>query len=253
MSLKNQNKKDCVVVFKDNCLDKKELISITKNFNKEDSERIANIYAKDWIIREKLYEKAQKNISVDEEELERSLSELKKQYVIAEYIKFYLQENLDSNITEQEIINYYQQHKNSFKLSNNIVQVFYVKLTDSDKDINTFKKLLVSASNKNQLNQFIVEKSSGYFMEDSLWLKWDDLIKEAPTLKTYDINYIPKGKTVEWRDGTFYYYIKIKDYKVKNEYSPIAYEKEKIKNSILNERKNNLITELKNQVLEDSK
>jgi hypothetical protein len=87
-----------------------------------------------------------------------------------------------------------------------------------------------------------------YFIEDSLWLKWDDVTKEIPALKNYDINRLNKGKIMEWKDGENYYYLVIKDIKVKDEYSPIAYEQEKIKQAILNERKKNLIIELKTNI-----
>ncbi|MCX7727980.1 MAG: hypothetical protein N2203_00760 [Bacteroidia bacterium] len=248
--LADSEKQECVVTYKENCLDKKEIAPLTQNYNKQDSIRIAQSYVKEWLVKEKLYEEAQKKILINEKEIEKLATDITKQYIISEYLKTYIQENMDTSISEQEIMAYYQQHKNSFKLANNIVQIYYVKLNDNEKDISVFKKMLSNYSkDKTSLNNFIREKSMSYFIEDSLWLKWDDVIREIPYLKTYEINSLSKGKVMEWRDGIYYRYIKIKDYKVKDEYSPFVYEKEKIRSIILNERKNNLITTLKNQML----
>jgi len=250
-SFNPSNKKNCIVSINDYCLDKEELKSVTQYYNKQDSERIAQSYIQEWIIQQKLYEQAEKSITINKTELEKALIEFKQQYVISQYLKFYIQENLDTSVSDSEMFQYYQQHKNSFKLTNSIIQLYYVKLNDNEKDITAFKKMLLSSNAKNKLplNKFIIEKAISYFVEDSLWIKWDDLIRELPSLKTYDLNNLPKGKTIEWKDGTYYYYLKIKDYKVKNEYSPFIYEKEKIKKIVLEERKNKLINDLKKQIL----
>ncbi len=250
-SFNPSNKKNCIVSINDYCLDKEKLESITQYYDKQDSERIAQSYIQEWIIQQKLYEQAEKSITINKTELEKALIEFKQQYVISQYLKFYIQENLDTSVSDSEMFQYYQQHKNSFKLTNSIIQLYYVKLNDNEKDITAFKKMLLSSNAKNKLplNKFIIEKAISYFIEDSLWIKWDDLIRELPSLKTYDLNNLPKGKTIEWKDGTYYYYLKIKDYKVKNEYSPFIYEKEKIKKIVLEERKNKLINDLKKQIL----
>lgn len=250
ISFNPTDKKNCIVSINGYCLDKEELKSVTQYYNKQDSERIAQSYIREWVIQQKLYEQAEKSISIDKAELEKSLTEFKQQYVISQYLKFYIQENLDTSVSDSEMFQYYQQHKNSFKLTSNIIQIYYVKLNDNEEDIADFKKMLLSSNtkNKSQLNTFIIEKAISYFIEDSLWIKWDDVTREIPSLKTYDLNNLPKGKTIEWKDGTYYYYLKIKDYKVKDEYSPFIYEKEKIKKIILDERRNNLINELKNEI-----
>ncbi|GAB4205610.1 MAG: hypothetical protein Fur0023_14600 [Bacteroidia bacterium] len=254
ISFNPTDKKNCIVSINGYCLDKEELKSVTQYYNKQDSERIAQSYIREWVIQQKLYEQAEKSISIDKAELEKSLTEFKQQYVISQYLKFYIQENLDTSVSDREMLQYYQQHKNSFKLTNNIIQIYYVKLNDNEEDIADFKKMLLSSNtkNKSQLNTFIIEKAISYFIEDSLWIKWDDVTREIPSLKTYDLNNLPKGKTIEWKDGTYYYYLKIKDYKVKDEYSPFIYEKEKIKKIILDERRNNLINELKKQQITES-
>ncbi|GIV26877.1 MAG: hypothetical protein KatS3mg027_0691 [Bacteroidia bacterium] len=242
-SLSKKNTSDCIVIEEGECLTAKELAFASNYTNKQDSEMIVKKYIEKWKANLTLYKKAQKEVTVDEEELNAYITELKRQYYISAYIKKYIDENLDTTILNKEIIEYYQKNKENFKLSSNIVQLFYVKLNDDERDIAEYKKLL-SGKDKQKLFSFISEKSNGYFIEDSLWLKWEDLTREVGFLKNYEVQRIPKGKIIEWRDGTYYYYIKIKDYKTKDEYSPIIYEKEKIKRIILEDRKRELVEKL---------
>jgi len=248
--LNKSNKEDCITKFNRECLTATELASITMSaLSKKDSALLATNYIREWKLQQALYKEAENNVVIDEQDLNQLIANVKKQYYISAYLKKYVQENLDTQILNKDIVDYYQLHKSAFKLTSSIVQIYYIKFSDNEKDINEFKKLF-AGKDKSKLMNFIIEKSSSYFIEDSLWIKWDDLVKEAPFLKNYSVQNIPKGKTIEWRDGNFYYYLKIKDYKVKDEYSPLIYEKDKIKKTILNERKNQLINELKNNILQ---
>lgn len=245
-------KKNCIIQYKNECLTQYELKSITQNANKQDSEYISKKYIDEWLLEQVLFEKAKATTQIDKEELESRLSKIKKQYYISSYLQNYIQENLDTSVSDKEILKYYESHKEAFKLSSNIVQIYYVKLNDDEKEILEFKKLLSSNKDHSKLNSFIFAKANSYFIEDSLWLKWDDVTKEIPVLKNYSLNSFTKGKIIEWRNGTYYYYVKIKDYKEKNEFSPLAYEKEKIKAIIIEQRKQSLIKDLKAQVLTET-
>jgi len=247
-SISQKKEKKCIAQYKKECLSSDEINGIIQSINKKDSAFIVEKYIQEWKLEQALYEEAKNNISIDEEELEQIIRKSKKQYYITKYIQNYLKENLDTSVSYQEIVEYYQKNKSAFKLSNNILQIFYVKLKDNDKEINEFKQLLIKSKDKNKLTTFIIERAMSYFIEDSLWLKWDDVTKEIPALKNYDINRLNKGKIMEWKDGENYYYLVIKDIKVKDEYSPIVYEQGKIKQAILNERKKNLIIELKTNI-----
>ncbi len=252
LSISNFQDKECVIRYKEECITKSELKTITQNVSKQDSERIAKKYVNEWLLEQAIFEKVKKEIIKDDrEEIENILKKTRKQYYVSYYLRNYVIENLDTTISNNEIIEYYKNHKSDFKLTSNIVQIYYVKLDDNDKIITELKKHLSSTKDKFKLNDFIYEKASSYFIEDSLWLKWDDVTKEIPPLKNYSLSYLAKGKVMEWRNGQNYYYLKIIDYKVKNEFPPIAYEKEKIKKIILEERKKSLIKELKEKVISE--
>lgn len=247
-TLSKKNNSDCLIFEEGECLTSKDLAFASNYDSQLDSERVVRMYIEKWKANLMLYKKAQNEIVIDDEELKKYIENLKRQYYISAYIKKFIDENLDTTVLNKEIVEYYQNNKESFKLSNNIVQLFYVKLNDNKQDVSEFKKLL-DGKDKQKLFNFISEKSNGYFIEDSLWLKWEDVVKEVGFLKNYDVQRLPKGKVIEWRDGTYYYYIKIKDYKTKDEFSPIIYEKEKIKKIIIENRKSALVAKLYKEVI----
>jgi hypothetical protein len=54
-------------------------------------------------------------------------------------------------------------------------------------------------------------------------------------------------------DEIFYYYLRIKDIKVKNSVSPINFERQNIRNLLINRRKTQLIRQYKQLLLEKAR
>jgi hypothetical protein len=61
------------------------------------------------------------------------------------------------------------------------------------------------------------------------------------------------GRVVQYTDDSYFYFLKIKDVKVKNSLSPINFEKQNIRKFILNTRKTVLIQQYKQILLEKAK
>ena len=90
-------------------------------------------------------------------------------------------------------------------------------------------------------------------MNDSTWLFLDDIKKEIPALKEQPDFNLSMGRVVEFTDDQYYYYLKVKDVKVKNGLSPINFEAQNIKKFIINKRKTRLITDYKKTLMEKAR
>lgn len=82
-------------------------------------------------------------------------------------------------------------------------------------------------------------------MNDNTWLMFDDLKKEMTQLKEVPDYSIQNGKIFEFTDATSYYFLKILDVKSKNTLSPLNFEKNNIKNILINQRKQKLISNIR--------
>ncbi len=64
---------------------------------------------------------------------------------------------------------------------------------------------------------------------------------------------LTQGRVIEFSDDLYYYYLRIKEVKVKNGLSPLNFERQNIKNFIINKKKTELINQYKFQLLEKAK
>jgi ribosomal protein S4 len=168
-----------------------------------------------------------------------------------------IETNLDTNITLPEIEQYYSEHEGNFILKENIVKVNYFKIPVKASGLEKIKRLLRSYAyvpkDIEQLKNLCMQNAENFFMNDSTWLFLEDVKKEIPKLRDQPDFNLSQGRVVEFTDDLYYYYLKIKEVKVKNGLSPLNFEKQNIKNFIINKKKTELINQYKVQLLEKAK
>jgi hypothetical protein len=208
-----------------------------------------------WATDALFYQEALTKLAEDEMQVDRQVQEYKKSLVNYIYQTKIIEANLDTNVSKEEIENYYNDNKNSFILKDNIIKVNYYKIPLKVPVLDKMKRFIYSAvpKDKEQLQTLCLQYAENFFVNDSTWLYLDDIKKEIPKLKDQPDLYIYQGRIVELSDDQFYYYLKIKDVKVKNSVSPINFEKQNIRNFIINRRKTQLIEQYKQQLLEKAK
>ena len=81
----------------------------------------------------------------------------------------------------------------------------------------------------------------------------DEIRREIPALKDQPDVSMYIGRVVQYSDDSYFYFLKIKDVKVKNALSPLNFEKQNIKKFIVNGRKTALINQYKQILLEKAK
>ena len=82
---------------------------------------------------------------------------------------------------------------------------------------------------------------------------FDDLLKEIP-IKTYDQEqFLHNNRNIEIEDSTTLYLISIRDFKIKNSLSPLSFERNNIRNMIINQRKLSLVAEMEQQAYDDAR
>lgn len=228
---------------------KKDFISGT---TVKDSAFIARQIIERWATESLFYQEALEKLNEEELNVDRQVEEYKKSLINYIYQTKLVEANLDTVVSKEEIENYYNEHRNNFILRENIVKVNYLKIAIKVKELDKIKKLLYSVNPKDQevLRNLCIQNAENFFMNDSTWLLLEDIKKEIPKLRDEaDIN-LSTGRVVEFSDDAYYYYLKVKDMKVKNGLSPINFERRNIHNFIVNNRKIQLIREYKQLLLE---
>ena len=219
-----------------------------------DSSLIAETFIQNWVRSRLLLSQAESSLSLQDKDVEKQLEEYRQALLIYAYEKEILNANLDTLISYQEIEEFYLENKSNFELKDYIVKVRYVKLLKDTKQKKKIKKLLDSDldSDLSELEDICRVEAANYYLDESDWLYFDDLLKEIP-IETYNKEQLLRyKKDIEFEDGTFLYLVRIRDYRLKNSISPLSLEQENIQKIILNQRKKELLREYKQKIYDEA-
>ena len=220
----------------------------------EDSATLAGNFIDSWIRQKLLVRQAENNLAGDQVDFSRQLESYKNSLTIYEYEHELVNQKLDTLISDGEIEAYYNENQKNFLLKENIVLLQYVKLPLSSKNVNRFKALLYSdePADKTSLSELSEKYAVDYFLDDQNWLLFNDVLNQLP-IKTYDQEeYLKNHKNIETQDSLYYYIIRFRDFKIKENVSPLSFEKDRIRHIILNKRKMELIGKMHRDVYDNA-
>lgn len=234
--------------------DLKEIVP--PNTSKNDSAAIVSNFINNWVKEKVILHKAENNLSKEQMNFDEMIQNYRNSLVIYTYETQLIKQLLDTNISEDEIENYYNNNIDNFLLKENIIKVNYVKFDKKSPYIQIVKSLLFSKNDnldtQQKLYNLCLKYADNFFIDSDIWLYFNDILKEVP-LETYDQRaFLKSNRNIEAKDDNFHYLIKIIDFKLKESTSPLSFERDNIRNIIINKRKIDIINQMHKEVYEDA-
>lgn len=233
-----------------------ELVGIVdQNSTAEDSAARVTAYINSWIRKQLLIGEAMKRININEAEVERKVLDYRYSLIGYEYQNYYIQQHLDDSISEKSIDDYYRTHLDNFVLKQNIVRGTYIKVPRTAPRTGKLKDMIFSEKEKDQseLKSYCLSFSVAYHLSDSSWIAFDKLVVNSPMIEIPNkIQFLKTNPFYETGDSDFLYFLKVDDYKISDNISPLEFVKEDIRNILLNKRKVELARTLEDEVYKNA-
>ena len=219
----------------------------------EDSAYFVEKFMNDWIRKELMRSHAEMNLSADLFNYEKQIDDYRSSLLIYAYQQELLNQNFDTTIFLSEIEDYYEQYKDAFKLSKNIFKGRFIVVDKSAPDLRLLNKWYKSDNIESieKLVDYCQQFAKEYYLPDRNWKYFSDINNRLPNLITEEEYFLQRAKGVWLEDDIYRYYIYIKDYQIKGSISPLAVEKEKIKNILLNKKKIEYLKQLEDELYEN--
>jgi len=227
---------------------------VPKGVSKNDSLTIIRSYVLNWIQQQTVLKRAEDNLDEERKNVDKKLEEYRNSLITFIYESELINQKLDTAISNEDIEKYYNDHQNNFQLKNNIVQVLYLKLPLSAPKIQKVKEWYKSTNAKDRklLEEYCYQFATDYYFNDEEWMLFDELQKKIP-MKTYDQEqYLRNNRFIEIPDSNSVFFVNIKGFKIKESMSPLTFERDNIKNLIINNRKLELIREMEKDAYQDA-
>ena len=231
---------------------KDELAGIVSHeTSSEDSVSRIHSYVNSWIRKQLLIQEATRKIDINEAAVERKILDYRYSIIAYEYQTSYIKQNLDTVVSDQIIEAYYKDNIDNFILKQNIVKATYIKVPKSAPRTQRIKELIFSevANDINELKSYCLSFSAAYHLADSSWISFDELVRGSPLIEIPNkIQFLKSNPYHESSDGNYLYFLKVEEYRISDNVSPLEFVNDEIRNIILNKRKVELAKQLEDEV-----
>ena len=235
---------------------KKDIVGIVpKGISKEDSVDLIERHIKGWVKKQLLISEAQKQLTFDEVELERRVLDYRYALMMHEFEKYTIHRNLDTNISEEEINAYYENNIENFELKQNIIRGYFIQLSKDAPKLGRFRYLLRSDREDHieELKSYAYSYGTKVHLNDSVWVNFEDVINNTPLMEIPNkTDFLRRNKYYEIPDENYLYFLKITQYRIQNDTSPLEFVRDDIQKIILNKRKVKLAKDLEEEIYENA-
>jgi EpsD family peptidyl-prolyl cis-trans isomerase len=221
-----------------------EIRNIVPNgVSRSDSLTIIRTYVDHWIRQQVVLRKAEDNLDEDAKDVTKELEEYRNSLITYQYERQLIRQELDTAVSEEEIEKYYHEHESNFKLRNNIVQVSYFRLPVKAPKIEKVRNWYKSSQPRDRklLEEYCYQFATDYYFNDQDWMPFEELQKKVPVETYSQEQFLRSNRHIELLDSTHLSFLIIKGFKIKESLSPLSFERENIRNLIINRRKLDLI------------
>ncbi len=223
---------------------------VPPNTTEQDSIDKVKSFVEFWVKEQSLTKTAELNLPEEQKDVAKELERYRITLLIERYKRSFLAENLDTLITSEQIKEFYDKHKEEFRLMQAAVKVDYIRVLKTAPNISRVKRLYRSKKEKDKrkVQEYCTNHSALYDDFNNNWVYFKNLQLSVPFNIT-DVNkYLSKKKYIEVSDSTFLYLVNIRDYRLKGAVSPLIFVEGSIQSMLLNKRRQLLIDSLQRTV-----
>lgn len=207
-----------------------------------------------WGKEELLLQKAQFNLPEQQNDIEKLVEDYRNDLLKFAFKEAYVNQNLDTVISEQAVKVYYEANSHNFELRENILKCSYFLVPDKSPILNEIKKKFKSSkpSDWEDVRQYAASFSTVASFEDTTWIGFDELTKIFPLEVVNQVDFLRRNTHVIAESEGMLFFLRIEDYKIRETVSPIQYVTQTIRNILLNQRKMELTQQMEKKLVEDA-
>jgi hypothetical protein len=220
----------------------------------EDSVRLARQYINTWATDRIFVSIAEEQLSKAEKDVAKELEDYRISLLKYRYEQLYVNERLDTAVSDDKIEEYYEIHKESFRLARPLVKARFLRIHTDSPMLETIRKKMDS-SDANDL----IEADSLAFSSAIMFTTWRDEWQDVIVLaKEMGVSYdsvlgMARNGWIRQDDTTGVTNLAFVSETINSgDYAPVSYTSARIKDIIISTRKQALISSLEQDLLKDA-
>ena len=206
----------------------------------QDSAAFADDFIRTWTRRQTLLHKAKQSLSADDDDVEDAVTEYRESLIIERFQKRLIERKFISNISSDDVHDYYNSMKQNFILRDHIIKGLYAVIPVSSPDCDDFLKKLNSfkMDSSFDVEQYLYKYSSNYKLFADTWTTFSSIKKFFPANSIpEDSRSLSQSRFFKYKYDNSVYVLLVLDICPAESIAPIDFVYNDVYNIILGKRK----------------
>jgi hypothetical protein len=226
---------------------------IPENSESQDSAQIIRAFSENWAKEMVVLLSAEKAVSNDLN-LGRLIKNYRESLLINNFEQKYIDKNLDTLITQEQLDSFYQQHKGHFISQEPLIKYWFAKISADKPGLDKFFERWKKADKK-YIQKYCKTKAEIFTLNQDNWISASEFSQQIPQKLVSKINFEKEGVFQSNHDD-FEYFLDIRSVIKKGEHEPQEFIIHKLTKLILHKRKTEMLDNLRSvlydKALEDN-
>ena len=236
----NQAQREAVAKVKDRILTREEVeLQMPKGISSADSLMRAESIVKKWIIDVLMDDVAYHNVGDDKAGIDLLVNEYRRSLIRHRYQERIVRDKISAEINEYDQMEYYEENKDQFVLSENLIKGLFIKVPVSAPRLDNLRKWYVSGSEDalEEIEKYSIQNAIIYDYFYDHWETFTGVMEKIPYQITNAVQFLNVNNHFEVTDSTHVYFLNISDKLLVGGPAPFDYVKTQIQSMIANKRK----------------
>lgn len=228
-------------------------LGIGRGMSAEDSINQLKLHINMWIRDELMLNVAEENIEISDD-VEKMVRDYKATLIMNQYEEVLISQRLDTEVTAQQLAQYYGQHKEQYVSGISWVRCHFVKVKRTAEDIKKLKKWFKSEEGVDfeNVRMFCAQNNTVHILNEDLWIEYDKLAAELPE-NAISSRHRERQSVLDRMDDNYQYLLQIFEYRDKDDATPLPQVQEEIRRIIIHQRRNQILQDIRKEVFEQAK
>ena len=228
---------------------------IPRGIPAEDSVRLAKMYINTWALDQVFLAVAEEQLSKSEKDVTKELEDYRKSLLKYRYEQLFVNERLDTSVSDDRIEQYYQDHEEKFILQRPVVKARFLLIAEDSPSLDKIKKKMASDEVQDLVDADSLAYSSAlkFLTWGNEWIDASTLAREFGADHETMLDWM-EGKWITRRDTSGRVSVAyVSEMMNAGRLAPIEYCTPSIRDMIISARKQSLISTLEQDLLKDAR
>lgn len=227
---------------------------IPASVGEADSLKRAKVFINSWVKEQVVLQKAEFNLSEDDERFQRKLKAYLNDLMIFEYERSLVDQDLDTSFTDQELRAFYEENQASFQLKEPMVRFRALIIPDSVDGLAGIVAKFndYDEADSLEVNTYVAQQELRLVDNPQRWHTLEYLLEVSKLNPEYFLKMISQKRVFDKHVDGRHHLIYVHEFRDSDALSPFPMQRERIRSILLNGRKATLLNEMRDRLFEDA-